>query len=120
MDMKQVIYDELCRVAKANNEIAYYSELARLAGLDMSSVVDRNRLSDILGEINTEEDGAGRPMLSAVALLKAENRPGVGFWNIAEHLGHYSGGKDEDAQYKFWSLELKKVYAYWKAQPSTP
>ena len=43
MDMKQVIYDELCRVAKANNEIAYYSELARLAGLDMSSVVDRKQ-----------------------------------------------------------------------------
>ena len=82
MDMKQVIYDELCRVAKANNEIAYYSELARLAGLDMSSVVDRNRLSDILGEINIgedgviEEDGARRPMLSAVALLKAGEQTG--------------------------------------------
>lgn len=119
MDMKQVIYDELRRIAKAG-VVTYYSDLARLVGLDMSSIVDRNRLSDILGEINIDEDALGRPMLSAVGLLKEANRPGVGFWNIAEHLGHYSGGKDEVAQDKFWDSELKKVHAYRKAQPPTP
>ena len=83
MDMKQVIYDELRRIAKAG-VVTYYSDLARLVGLDMSSIVDRNRLSDILGEINIDEDALGRPMLSAVWAVKRGEQAGSG---VLEHRG---------------------------------
>ena len=54
----QVIYDELCRVAKSR-DITYYSTIAPLAGLDMGSPGDGNRISRILGDISTAEHDGG-------------------------------------------------------------
>ena len=117
---KQVIYNALCKAAWAQQPI-YYSELGRLIGLSMDLPTHRERLSNILGDINIEEHAQGRPLLSAVATSVESNRPGIGFWNIAhDPLGLYDGDRDEGAQYAFWIPELNKVYAYWKAQPPAP
>ncbi len=125
MSEHEVILSKLQEVAAAR-ETVYYSDLGDLIGLDMSHPKDRNRLSDILGDVNVAEHAEGRPMISAVAVLKesgqheADMRPGVGFFNIAhDPLGLYSGSKDPDEQLAFWIPELTRVHDHW-AQAHAP
>jgi len=66
------------------------------------------RLFGLIGEISTEESDAGRGMLSAVVVLKGENTPGSGFFELAKKLGY--DAKDHDV---FWAREVKRVYAAW-------
>ena len=119
MSKQEAILSKLKETAAARATV-YYQELGDLIGLNMSSLKERERLSDILGKINIAEDAEGRPMISAVAVLKessqydAAMRPGVGFFNIAHNpLGRYSGSRDRDEQEAFWIAEINRVYAYW-------
>ena len=119
MSEHETILTKLTEVAAARQTV-YYSELGDLIGLDMSNPGDRYSLADILGDINIAEHAEGRPMISAVAILKessqyeAAMRPGVGFFNIAnDRLGLYNGSKDPDEQLAFWIPELKRVHDYW-------
>lgn len=105
-----IVRQELIETAKARATISY-SELGGLIGLDMGQPDQRTCLSDLLGEINIAEHDEGRPMLSAVAVLKGEGRPGSGFFEIARRLGLCS--KDKRVQEEFFVAELKRVYAYW-------
>jgi hypothetical protein len=107
--MHQAIYDDLKRVAKAQSTVTY-SEIAPLAGLDMSNIADRNEIARILGEISSFEHSQGRPMLSVVVVLQGEYMPGQGFFTLARELSLYSGHDD----LAFFSRELGKVHAAWK------
>ena len=102
------IYEELVKVAKSSG-ITYYSEIAPLANLDMSSEVGRIRIAQILEEISNAEHRSGRPLLTAVVTLKGENLPGKGFFDLAKRLGKYDGGDDD----LYWASELKRVHDYW-------
>ena len=67
------------------------------------------RLDHLLGEIASEEDAAGRGMLTVVVVHKSgDKRPGPGFFELAEHLGRDTS--DHDA---LWFSELRRVYAVW-------
>lgn len=107
-----IIVQRLVETAKAEQTITY-SDLGALIGLDMGQPDQRQRLSNLLGEINTAEHQEGRPMLSAVAVLKDEMRPGQGFFEICHWLGVYDGNKDSDAQLRFFSSELRRVHDHW-------
>lgn len=63
------------------------------------------RLAQMIGDISTEEDEAGRGMLSAVVVNKRDRRPGPGFFTLARSLG-----RDADDELTCWSEELHKVY----------
>jgi len=106
--MHHVIYDKLKSIAKEQKCI-YYSEIAPLANLDMDSPADRNKISEILGEISSYEHEHGRPMLSAVVIHKENNIPGKGFFTLARELDLYSGNDD----WNFFISELRKVHEYW-------
>ena len=67
------------------------------------------RLFDLIGDISTEESVAGRGMLSALVVIKDENTPGSGFFELARKLG--LDVKDQDV---FWGKEVKRIYATWK------
>ena len=112
MSEDAIIRTKLVETAKEQTTI-FYSDLGALIGLDMSQPDQRTELSDLLGRINIAEHEEGRPMLSAVAVLKEEMRPGQGFFEIAHWLGVYSGDKDPRVQEGFFIAELKRVYAYW-------
>lgn len=63
----------------------------------------------MLGEISTEEDGAGRGMLSVIVVHKyGDMQPGPGFFELAEELG-----RNTSDILKCWIEELKRVHAYW-------
>ena len=81
-EIAEAIYKELIKVAKRNGT-TYYSDIAPLAGLDMSLEADRNSISQILDTVSTSEHESRRPLLSAVVLLKGEEQPGKGFFDMA-------------------------------------
>ena len=106
----QRIHDKLIAVAQAR-ETTYYSDIAPLAGLDMGSEFDRIRIAQILDEISRGEHSSGNPLLSAIVILKGENLPGKGFFNLARQLGRHTG-RDDDT---YWIEELGRVHQHWSA-----
>ena len=111
--MHEATYEELKHVARRESYTTY-SKIAPLAGLDMDSQADRNRIAEILGEISTHEHSLGRPLPSAVVVLAEEGKPGQGFFTLARQLGLYGGGDD----LKFWLDEIKRVHQCWTSGPS--
>lgn len=112
MSEDAVIRRSLVETAEEQTTI-FYSDLGALIGLDMSQPDQRAELSDLLERINIAEHEEGRPMLSAVAVLKDGMRPGQGFFEIAHWIGVYDANKDPGVQERFFIAELKRVYAYW-------
>ncbi len=109
--MNPQILEKIKAVARAQGATAY-SDIAPLAGLDMSSPDDRNTLAEILCEISRQEHAQGRPMLSAVVIHRENNIPGQGFFTLARELGLYSGNND----LIFFGKELRRVHDFWKAK----
>ena len=106
----EAINNKLREVAKSR-DITYYATIAPLAGLDMGSPGDRDRISRILGDISTAEHDGGRPLLSAVVILRETNSPGVGFVSLAKDLGRYDGSDDD----LYWAQEVRCVHDFWSS-----
>ena len=108
----QAAKDEVRRILierARNRETIAYSELTSLLRA-VGLALDSDALATLLREISTEEDAAGRGMLSAVVVHGKGNRmPGVGFFRLAESLG-----RDTKDRRVFWSNELEKVYEDWQ------
>ncbi len=67
------------------------------------------RLSHMLGEISSEEDRAGRGMLTVVVVHKVgDMEPGPGFYELANALG-----RDTSNLLRCWVDELHAVHAVW-------
>ena len=105
----KTIYEEIKDVAKSGVYVNY-GDIAPLVGLDMEMPGDRLRISAILDCINRVEHRAGRPLLSAVVILKEENKPGAGFFDLAKELRLQSPNEDD---LMFWIGELRRVHTYW-------
>lgn len=85
-----------------------YSELAsKLTAVQVEA--HDPRLFHLLGEVSTEEDAAGRGMLSVIVVHKhGDMQPGPGFFELARELG-----RNTSDVLQCWISELKKVHAYW-------
>jgi hypothetical protein len=83
-----------------------YSELAD--GMHpMNFDAHDQRLFHLLGEISSEENAAGRGMLSVIVVHKARDmQSGPGFFDLASRLG-----RDTSDILKCWVQELKKVHS---------
>lgn len=94
----------LLRELAAQERTMSYSELVGQVG-PLQLPPDSNALAAMLGEISTEENDAGRGMLSVVVVHKeGDMKPGPGFFELAQKLGRVVG--DQDA---FWISEFKQV-----------
>jgi hypothetical protein len=70
---------------------------------------------EMLGEISTEEDVAGRGMLSVLVVHKqGDQMPGGGFFRLAA-----SRGRDISDLPGVWRTELDYVVAYWQSNPAS-
>jgi molybdopterin synthase catalytic subunit len=67
------------------------------------------KLAHMLGEISSEEDTAGRGMLTVVVVHKVgDMEPGTGFYELARSLG-----RNTRDPVKCWIEELHRVHAVW-------
>ncbi|WP_157381289.1 hypothetical protein [Tepidiphilus margaritifer] len=104
---KQQAKDILVQVAKRKGRMAYSELVAQITALRLEP--HDSRLFHLLGEISSEEDQAGRGMLTAIVVHKSgDMQPGPGFFELARSLGRNT--KDPLA---CWVAEFNKVHDYW-------
>lgn len=103
------VVEELRRVARSGG-VTHYFSLAPLAGVSIGDAAGRLRVAEILKQISTEEHAAGRPLLSAVVVMKGKKLPGAGFFGLAQRVGLYDGADPQ----AFWRREVQRVWDYWR------
>ena len=97
----------LVSVATRKGRIAYSEVVGQISALGLES--HDTRLFHLLGEISSEEDKAGRGMLTAIVVHKSgDMQPGPGFFELAKSLG-----KDTTDRLLCWISEFNKVHDYW-------
>lgn len=106
-DAKKETTSILIDIARKKGRIAY-SELAdQIQSIEIEA--HDPRMFRMLDEISTEEDQAGRGMLSAIVVHKyGDMKPGHGFFKLAKSLG-----KDTTNILDCWICEFKRVHDYW-------
>ena len=99
--------ETLIEVARRKGRIAYSELVQKIKSIDLEA--HDPRLFHLLGEISSEEDGAGRGMLTAIVVHKSgDMQPGPGFFELAKSLG-----KDTSDILACWIKEFNKVHDYW-------
>ena len=102
----------LSEVATRKGRIAYSELVEQITALSLEP--HDPRLFHLLGEISTEEDRAGRGMLTAIVVHKSgDMQPGPGFFELAKSLG-----KNTKDPLVCWITEFNKVHDYWANQRS--
>ena len=94
-------------VAQRRGVIAYSDLVGRITRCDLDA--RDPRLDHLLGEISSDEDDAGRGLLTVVVVHKSgDMKPGSGFFELAR-----SRGRDTEDQERFWADELDRVHDTW-------
>lgn len=108
---KEEITSILGACARAKTTIAYSELVAQLQTIRLDP--DANALAAMLGEISTEEDEAGRGMLSVLVVHKdGDKMPGAGFFELAKQLG-----RDTTDRLATWATEMDVVQKAWGRAP---
>lgn len=93
--------------ARVRGMIPYSDLVAKIARVSFAA--HDVRLFHLLGEIASEEDAAGRGMLTVVVVHKhGDMQPGPGFFELAKLLG-----RDTSDILRCWVDELHRVHAIW-------
>ena len=102
-EAKQILSD----CAKRGEMIPYSEFVGRVSSISLQA--HDPRLAHFLEEISVEEHAAGRGMLTALVVHKrGDQRPGPGFFDLAERLGHNTADID-----RFWIEEVSRVFSAW-------
>ena len=100
---KEQIKTALRITAQVHGKVISYTDLsARVTAVPLDA--HSPLLPHILGEVSTEENVAGRGMLTVLVVRRGETMPVKGFFELARKLGRT--GSDMD----IWIAELKKVH----------
>jgi hypothetical protein len=104
-ETRQVLIDR----AAVEDTIPYSELVMQISSIDLEP--DSFALAQMLGEISTAEDAAGRGMLSVIVVHKdGDRRPGPGFFQLAKKLV-----RDPRDRETCWVEELHWVYREWSA-----
>ncbi|WP_157755520.1 hypothetical protein [Neomegalonema perideroedes] len=96
--------------ARVRGMIAYSELIQHISSINFLAY--DQKLFHLLGEISTEEDAAGRGMLSVLVVHKAgDMQPGQGFYELANQLG-----RDTSDILSCWVSELHRVHAAWSSK----
>jgi hypothetical protein len=104
-EMRQILVEW----AKKGQTIPYTDLVAQIKAIDLP----RNSPAfwDMLGEISTAEDAAGRGMLTVIVVhAMGDTLPGAGFFKLARKLG-----RDVSDKKAFCKEELGRVYRCWSS-----
>ncbi len=102
----------------AAGETVTYRDLAARTGFPGPHAI--HRLTELLEAMLREDHAAGRPLLAALAVSRAQRSesgagiPGRGFFQLLAELGRYRGpdqGPEAAAQH---ARELQAALAYWE------
>ena len=101
----------LLRLA-AERRTASYRDLADLAGLPPPHRI--HRLTLLLEDLIREDHAAGRPLLAACAVSRAQNGiPAPGYFQLLAALGRYRGADRGAEAAACHDAELRAAWDYW-------
>jgi hypothetical protein len=105
---------EVLKAAARRKRTMSYKELIEKANLpyDLGHAADRTALGNFLGDISAFCHDQGKPLISALVIDQQQNRPGAGFFRLAENLGKYDGGSLLKKREQYWIQELNEVFDY--------
>jgi hypothetical protein len=106
--VNQAVYDKLVAVARQRSLVTY-TDLARVADLEVSADGGIKQLGSILDEIALHEVKAGRPLLPVVVIRADRGTPSKGLFDFARKHGLL---KDKD-EMGFFAKELRRIYEAW-------
>lgn len=107
---KEEMRQAMIQRAKVRGMIPYSELVETVTEFDMEP--NSYTFAAMLGEISSEEDAAGRGMLSVIVVHKdGDMQPGPGFFELAGELG-----RDTSDILKCWVEELKKVHRVWSGK----
>ncbi len=115
MKDQDFVYNQLVEVA-CSGKVVSYQDVAAWLGKDFYKPEDHAEVLRILGEIDCQENAAGRPLLTAVVVLPEIRYPDSSFFRLARGLGF---NNFEDWRSFYWH-ELSRVHAYWKMHIPAP
>jgi hypothetical protein len=99
----------LTECARDKKMISYTDFMYQIRSISFETPYD-SRLPQFLAEISTDEAKAGRGMMTALVVRQdGDQRPGAGFFELAERLGY-----DVSDPEKFWIEEVNRVFASWQ------
>ena len=94
-------------VARRSSTMSYSDLVRRIESCDLQPY--DSRVAHMLGEISSEEDEAGRGLLTVVVVHKTRDmKPGPGFFKLAQERGRDVSDSD-----RCWIEESRKVYDEW-------
>ena len=97
----------MTEVARQRRTMSYTELVQQIESVHL--VPHDHRLAYMLGEISTEEDDAGRGLLTVVVVhQRGDMRPGSGFFDLAKARGRDTTDRD-----RCWVTELERVYVAW-------
>jgi hypothetical protein len=104
-EMRRILIER----AKAQETIPYSDLVNQVTSITLDP--RSQALAFMLGEISSEEDSAGRGMLTVIVVHKfGDMTPGPGFFDLARQLG-----RDTSDILKCWIDELRRVHNYWSS-----
>lgn len=107
---KEEMRQTLIKRAKVRGMMPYSELVAEVRTISLKP--ESYALAAMLGEISSEEDAAGRGMLTVIVVHKSgDMQPGPGFFELARELG-----RDTSDILRCWVDELKRVHAYWSTR----
>lgn len=89
----------------------YLRERTDSSGFDFSQQSDRTAMGELLGDIVREDLPTSGYMITSIVMYLDENRPGEGFYRLAESLGRLPLGASAETKEQFWVDEMKGIYA---------
>jgi hypothetical protein len=92
------------KTAKAKSRPIFYGELSRNI-FAINFQPDGHDFHGLLGQLSEESDQEGKGLISALVVHKEDERPGNGFFTLAQELGRDISDKE-----KCWIAELARVY----------
>ncbi|MGD1879494.1 MAG: hypothetical protein ACFB13_18590 [Kiloniellaceae bacterium] len=108
---------ELLACAQAGETVTYQDLAWRTAFPGPHAI---HRLTGLLETLVREDHAAGRPLLAALAVSRAQrDMPGRGFFQLLAELGRYDGPDQGPQAATHHRQELQIAVAYWR-QPKAP
>lgn len=108
----------LMRLA-ADRRTATYNELATLAAVPPPHRI--HGLTLLLEDLIREDHAAGRPLLAACAVSRAQNgAPGPGYFQLLQSLGRYDGPDRGAEAAACHHAELLAAWDFWGGRDGAP
>lgn len=108
-EAKRQARDAMISVAKQRGMLTYTELVRKVSAISLQP--HDPRLFHFLDEISTEEDHAGRGMLTVIVVHKrGDMEPGKGFYELAAALG-----RDTSDLQRCWIEELHRVHKVWES-----